>query len=324
MTATYSTDTALTASYDIVITVDDACSIANLQLASSYTDPPPLYYTGSAVTEIQIGTDQPGCPWDKVFHECSVFPLIAGDSSCDFSDASGNVVSQFDTALKKVTIDMSLNTGDYVTQFPPDTFTYTITGSLPAWSNSQVSHSFPLDLVDVCSSTSLTLAAISDSTYQTDEPPFDISVAATDTASSTYGNQDGFTQCGDRSYNLLEPVPLPDWLSFDSATGIVTVDTLNNSPATGTDTEIKIDISLVIYPSIIATETFKITFDMSCNDSTLTVPTSTSMIYEIYYVGGALSSQSYADLYTLTTLDTDSDCGALQIDWTQKSLGGTQ
>ena len=71
-------------------------------------------------------------------------------------------------------------------------------------------------------------------------------VSATDTASTDYGNKDGFTLCGSRSYTIS-----PSTYSFLSSVGdVLTLVSTDPAEATVTPLSITISASLDNYPAV--------------------------------------------------------------------------
>ena len=101
-------------------------------------------------------------------------------------------------------------------------------------------------------------------------------VLATDTASYTYGNADGFTLCGPRTYSIA-----PSSYTFLSITGdVLTLQSTDPAEATASPITITISAELDSYPSVsAAVQTFTIEILDHCDTTTLSFDSAVSDMF---------------------------------------------
>ena len=81
-------------------------------------------------------------------------------------------------------------------------------------------------------------------------------------------------------------------------------------------------MSLSNYPSVTETVSFNVRIGYSCSDSTLSIPATTPFIDRTYEISQALQSQSWGLDSNLVEIDSQLDCGAYQIAFSQSKDGG--
>jgi hypothetical protein len=184
-----------------------------------------------------------------------------------------------------------------------------------------------LDVTDPCLTTEFTpdpyvLPSIEVHAMQ---PAFDVEIdPLADTASTSYGVQDGFTLCGPREYYIINPDEVGDIISIDGTTLTLDPDSLD---ARG-DYEVHIGVRLVDYPQHEIQTSFPLTV-APCPISDFTI----ELVEDShkYVIGTGLKTVgeyvvtqdfacgypvtiTYEDLPAYVTTDDDNDGGTLTVD----------
>ena len=105
----------------------------------------------------------------------------------------------------------------------------TVTVTFDGYSSELITHSsFELQIMNPCLTTSLYFGAISDMIYKFGDPDLTQKLLAIDQASVDYGNKDGLTLCGARSFSISTSIDRdrdrrlstshPEYLSLDGDT----------------------------------------------------------------------------------------------------------
>ena len=162
-------------------------------------------------------------------------------------------------------------------------YTVTVTATVPVETapgsgvNISDTFSFTITVIDACETTTMSFNPIvTDMLAYVNLAADTQTVLAKDTASGSYGNLDGFTLCGSRSYSIS-----PTSYSFLSLAGDV-LSLVSTNPAEKTTSPITITISAQLdsYPTIPAVQqTFTIQILDHCDSTTLSfTPVVSNMI----------------------------------------------
>ena len=143
----------------------------------------------------------------------------------------------------------------------------------------------------------------------------------TDSVSSTHGDLSGTTFCGDRTYEIIAPSPIPSWLTIHSnSTGYWTVEVFpTTNTLIGTTATVTIKRQLANYPTISSPYDLFLTF-ISCSDAILN-STVMDMVDDTFVTASTPHTQSYASILTGTYQDPL--CGTLEINWYQSTAASS-